>query len=105
MRKSDNGQSIHRFVKDAIDEDALAAILEHASDAECNQEAVDALHEVLADEIIDLAFGASRFARRRGRLPTGDDIVDVKERQCECFPQTHMMMALMDPEHAKIESV
>lgn len=105
MRKSENGRPIHRLARNAVDEDALAEILELASDEECNREAVDALRAIIVDEIVDLAFASTWYARRRGRHPTGDDVAEVKESRCECVPQTYAMMLSADPDYSKIESV
>lgn len=68
--------SIHEKAKEAIDEDVLAEVLEQTVGAECEQDVVEALREVTADEIVADARAAARYARHRGRGDslTADDV-------------------------------
>lgn len=90
MEKPDDRNSIHEAAKEAIDEDALARVLELAAGSDCEQDAVEALREVAADEIVTDVLVATGRARRRSRLPTGEDIgVAADERQvCCCEPRS-----------------
>lgn len=84
MRKFDDDESIHRIARAAIDEEVLEELLEALSENEYEREAVDALTQVLADDIVCYLLQASNHARRRGRTLTGDDIGDAADRCCHC---------------------
>lgn len=84
MTTPETPNDIHEAAREAIDEDALAQVLELAADGECEQEAVEALHEVVADTITADVLAAQRHARRRGRFPTPDDVGDAADKRREC---------------------
>lgn len=86
MENSDDRNSIHEAAREAIDEDELARVLALAADGECGEDAVVALREVAADEIVADALAAARGARRRGRPPTGDDVGNAADERRECCP-------------------
>lgn len=98
MRQPNAQNQLHEAARQAIDEDALAEVLELAAGEECEHDSAVALREVLADEIVADALAATQHARRRGRLPTADDVGDAADerRKC-CLPP-------MRPTHAQIES-
>lgn len=99
MTKADAQNRIHEAARQAIDEDALAEVLELVAGEECEQDAAVALREVTADEIVADALAAAQRARRRGRVPTCDDVGDAADERRECC-----FLPPMQPTHAQIES-
>lgn len=82
MERTESHSHIRDAARQAIDEDALSEVLELVLGEECDQEAVNALHEVTVDEIVADADAAARRARRRGRRrPTPDDIGDAADER------------------------
>ena len=84
MAKSDDSKSIHTAAEEAIDEDALAEILELATDGEYEEGAEAALHAVAVDEVVADAIAAAQYARRRGRTLSPEDVGDVADRRQDC---------------------
>lgn len=94
-------QNMRRSTRDAarqaIDENALGRVLDLAAGEECDESAVQALHEVAVDEIVADAEAAARRARRRGRrVPTPDDVGDAADERRRKPPGP--------PGHARYES-
>lgn len=87
MKKPNERNSIHEAAKKAIDEDGIAQVLELAGGEECGHDAVEALQEVIAEEIVADALGAAAHARRRGRSPTGEDIGGAADERRSCCSQ------------------
>lgn len=87
MKKPNERNSIHEAAKKAIDEDDLARVLELAGGEECGHDAVKALQEVTAEEIVADALGAAAHARRRGRELTGEDIGGAVDERRSCCSQ------------------
>lgn len=86
MSGEETPAQIHEVARQAIDEDALAEVLELTAGEACEADAVAALQEVIADEIVADAVAAAQRARRRGRLPTGDDVGDAADDRRVCYP-------------------
>lgn len=86
MGKSDDRTSIHTAAREAIDEAGLAQVLELAGAGGCGDDAVEALREVAADEIVADALAASKHARWRGRPPTGSDVGAAADERRDCCP-------------------
>lgn len=85
MKRDDRDYTIHDAARDAIDEDGLARVLSLAADTkDCEDEAVAALHAVLADTLVADALAAAAAAQWRGRGPTGDDVGQAAERRRSC---------------------
>lgn len=84
MSKIADADSMHEAAKEAIDEAQLAEILEHAADGAYDEDAVDALEEVLADEMVAIVRSAIDRARRRGNQTTGEDIGDAADERVSC---------------------
>lgn len=84
MKKPDDRGTIHEAAKEAIDEDALAGVLELAAGEECEHDAATALREIATDEIVAVALGGAARARRRGRFPTADDLGDAADQRLMC---------------------
>jgi histone H3/H4 len=84
MENPDDYISFQTAAEEAIDEDALAEILERATDGEYDKDAVKALRAVAADEIVADALAAAKHARRRGRALSPEDVGDVADKRREC---------------------
>lgn len=98
MPTTDDSQELVEAARAAIDEEALAEVLELTAEAEYGAAAPAALREVLTDELVADAVAAADRARRRGRGPTGDDIGAAADRRRECCGPP------MQPTHAWVES-
>lgn len=84
MSPDKDDPSVHRLALEAIDEDALARILEQSSGGYSDEDAVRALRQIIADDIVWIADDAASYARRRARAPTADDVAAVADRRCDC---------------------
>lgn len=90
MKKSDEPDSIHEVARDALDDEELARLLELAAGGECNQDAVDALQAVTIETLVADVVAAVRHARRRGQLPTGEDVGDAADKRRSCCERQNM---------------
>lgn len=90
MKRTDDGDSIYEAAHDAIDEKALARVLELAAGEGCDDEAVAALHAVTAETLLADALAAAAFARRRGRQPTGEDVGNAADKRRSCCDQNEV---------------
>lgn len=92
MKEPDERASIHAAAREAIDEDDLAQVLELTAGEEYEQDAVAALREVTADELVADVLAATAHARRRGGPLTGADVGDAADRRrlrcCQPEPLT-----------------
>jgi hypothetical protein len=84
MEKSDDRRSIHAAAEEAIDEDALAEMLELATGGEYEEGAEEALRAVAADEVVADTLAAAQHARRRGRPLTPEDVGDAADQRRDC---------------------
>lgn len=84
MPSDKNDLSVHRLALEALDEDALKRILQQSSGGDTDQDAVRALRQIIADDIVGIADDAASYARRRARAPTPDDVAAVADRRCDC---------------------
>lgn len=84
MKKDDDDQSMHRIAKEAVDVQVLARILEAAGGEDCEDEAAEALREVVADDIVWYALATATYARRRGQILSPQDIGNVADNRCGC---------------------
>lgn len=89
-RPHDGGDSIYDAAHDAIDEEALARVLELATGEGCDDEAVAALHAITAETLLADALAAAGYARRRGRLPTGEDVGSAADKRRSCCDQNEI---------------
>jgi hypothetical protein len=103
MEKPDDRESIHEAAREAIDKDELARVLELAADGEYGQDAAEALRENTADEIVANVLAATTHARRRGRLPTGEDIGDAADERRVCCCQPQPQSQYWEPAILKVE--
>lgn len=92
MKKSDEPESIHEVARDAIDDEELARLLELVGGGECNQDAVDALQAVTTETLVADVVAAVRYAQRRGRLPTGEDVGNAADQRRSCCERQGMRL-------------
>lgn len=84
MKKPDRSNGIRELAAEAIDEQAIAELLERVAEDGVEESAVESLHRITGDLSMALAAKAASDARYRVTPIGGEDIADSWKELCGC---------------------
>ncbi|PSP31417.1 hypothetical protein BRC64_10075 [Halobacteriales archaeon QH_10_67_22] len=84
MDDQNDPESVYEVAIEAFDEETFAEMLELAAGEECEEAAASALKAVTAETVAADVQTAVRYARRRGRTPTGEDVGTTTDQRRDC---------------------